>query len=89
MQLASRFITLCLLAFAAVSSSKHTRHDLTLTWEVGSPNGQPREMIRMNGQFPGPELVWDEGDDIEVCTLGNLELYTISICSTVAGLGTQ
>ena len=60
-------LILCLLVFAATTYSKHVKHNLTLTWEVGSPNGQPREMIRVNGQFPGPELVWDEGDDVEVC----------------------
>ncbi len=61
-------LILCLLAFAATTYSKHVKENLILTWEVGSPNGQPREMIQMNGQFPGPGLVWDEGDDVEVCT---------------------
>ena len=67
MQLGPHCLILCLLTVAATTCSKHIKHNLTLTWEVGSPNGQPREMIQMNGQFPGPELVWDEGDDVEVC----------------------
>lgn len=46
--------------------AKHLKHELTLTWEIGAPNGQPREVIKMNGQFPGPTFVWDEDDDIEV-----------------------
>ena len=61
-------LILYLFGFAASVISKAVKHDLVLTWEVGSPNGQPREMIRMNGQFPGPELVWDEEDDVEVST---------------------
>lgn len=66
MQSGPCYLILCVLAFVANVCSKHVKQNLTLTWEVGSPNGRPREMIQMNGQFPGPELVWDEGDDIEV-----------------------
>ena len=68
MQPAPCCLLLCILALAATSCSKYVKHNLTLTWEVGSPNGQPREIIHMNGRFPGPEFVWDEGDDVEVCT---------------------
>ena len=46
--------------------AKRAKHELTLTWELAAPNGQPRELIKVNGQFPGPTLVWDEDDDVEV-----------------------
>ena len=39
---------------------------LTVTWEMDDPNGQPRNVIKTNGQFPGPTLVFDEGDEVEV-----------------------
>jgi FtsP/CotA-like multicopper oxidase with cupredoxin domain len=53
-------------AMTAIVSGKVVKHEMTLTWEVGAPNGQAREMVKMNGQFPGPSLIWDEDDDIEV-----------------------
>ena len=58
-------IALCALAAGEVAA-KVVREELTLTWGLGAPNGQPREMIFMNGQFPGPTFVWDEDDDVEV-----------------------
>lgn len=54
-------LALCLTAQAA-----HVTHTLTLTWETGAPDGQSREMIFTNGQFPAPALTFDEGDDVEV-----------------------
>lgn len=36
-----------------------------LTWEKGAPDGFERDMIYMNGQFPGPPLIVNEGDDVE------------------------
>lgn len=39
---------------------------LRFTWDKGAPNGQSREMIYTNGQFPGPSLLLDEDDDVEV-----------------------
>ncbi|KAH8695156.1 conidial pigment biosynthesis oxidase Arb2/brown2 [Talaromyces proteolyticus] len=55
-----------LLRDIVLVAGKHVRHEMTLTWELGAPNGQVREMIKMNGQFPGPTFVWDEDDDVEV-----------------------
>jgi hypothetical protein len=40
---------------------------LTLTWEKGAPDGFERYQIYMNGEFPGPKLELNEGDDVEVC----------------------
>jgi FtsP/CotA-like multicopper oxidase with cupredoxin domain len=39
---------------------------VTLTWETGAPDGFERKMIFTNGQFPGPLLSIEEGDNVEV-----------------------
>jgi hypothetical protein len=39
---------------------------IKLTWEKGAPDGFERDMIFMNGQFPGPALIIEEGDNVEV-----------------------
>ncbi|KAE8326988.1 conidial pigment biosynthesis oxidase Arb2/brown2 [Aspergillus sergii] len=58
---------LLLAAFAFLGvHSKLVREEIVLTWDEGAPNGQARDMIKMNGGFPGPKFYWDEGDDIEV-----------------------
>jgi hypothetical protein len=44
---------------------------VTLTWTKGSPDGFEREMIFVNGQSPGPALILDEGDDVEVGSIVN------------------
>lgn len=45
---------------------KAVRKTLDLTWQVGNPNGNDRPMTFVNGQFPGPDLVFDEDDDVRV-----------------------
>jgi FtsP/CotA-like multicopper oxidase with cupredoxin domain len=67
-----------LLALAAPSLlplalAKQVQFELNLTWQKGAPNGNVRDMIFMNDQFPGPELRLDQGDDVEVCTKTGLE----------------
>ncbi|KAJ5524546.1 Multicopper oxidase type 2 [Penicillium frequentans] len=59
------------LAFA-----KLVQFDLDLTWEKGAPDGNVREMVFMNGQFPGPELRLDQGDDVEVIVHNHLPFNT-------------
>jgi len=49
--------------------AKQVNFDLNLTWQKGAPDGNLREMIFMNDQFPGPELRLDQGDDVEVSLL--------------------
>ena len=39
---------------------------LSFTWEEGAPDGQSRYLIYTNGAFPGPPLIFTEGDDAEV-----------------------
>lgn len=67
----------CLLLVDQVAS-KLVREEITLTWELGAPNGQVRDMIKMNGEFPGPAYVWDEYDDIEVSQMATFFHITSS-----------
>ena len=53
-------------AWLPTSHCRHVNYTFTLTWEVGAPNGNAREMIKINGNFPGPNIIADEGDIIEV-----------------------
>lgn len=39
--------------------------DLSLTWGPVAPNGHVRNGILMNGQFPGPTLELNQGDNVE------------------------
>ncbi|KAB5547348.1 laccase TilA [Coniochaeta sp. 2T2.1] len=65
-----------LLAAASLLAStcyaKTVHFSLTLTWEPAAPDGFVRNIIMMNGQFPGPELVVDQGDDVEFLVWNNL-----------------
>lgn len=62
-------ILLFVLACSRLVATKLIKEELTLTWDLASPNGQYRELIKINGQFPGPTFVWDEDDNIEVLAL--------------------
>ncbi|KAL2127638.1 hypothetical protein VTI74DRAFT_10379 [Chaetomium olivicolor] len=59
-----------LLSYATASPAsrchRHKTFDLTLTWEKYTPDGRSREMILVNGQFPGPTLELNQGDEVEV-----------------------
>lgn len=60
----------------ALASTARVSHTLRLTWEPGAPNGQPRSLIYTNGQFPGPALIWDEDDDVEVTVINDMSRNT-------------
>ena len=55
--------------FLLAVDGKLARHTLDLTWDVAAPDGNPRKMVLTNGAFPGPQLFFDENDDVEVCQL--------------------
>lgn len=60
-------LPLFLLLGPPVLAGKHEKvFDLTLTWEAYAPDGFERDMILVNGQFPGPLLELTEGDDVLV-----------------------
>ncbi|EAW14604.1 laccase abr2 [Aspergillus clavatus NRRL 1] len=68
--------TASVLGIAAIAQAAQVHFSLDLTWAVGSPNGFEREMIFVNGQFPGPALVLDEGDDVVIDVTNHLPFNT-------------
>lgn len=58
--------TILAIGLVPLAWAKNVHFDLNLTWQKGAPDGNAREMIFMNDQFPGPELRIDQGDDVEV-----------------------
>ena len=59
-------LALALLTYASPSFCKNVHFEISLTWGPGAPDGQTRNMIFTNGQFPGPQLTLDYGDNVEV-----------------------
>ncbi|KAL4927515.1 multicopper oxidase [Aspergillus undulatus] len=60
-----------------LSHAKRVFEVLELTWESGAPNGgERRDMIYTNGEYPGPDLLWDEDDDVEVIVINNTPFNT-------------
>ncbi|KAK4466554.1 multicopper oxidase [Cladorrhinum samala] len=58
-------------------AGRHVRREtLRLSWRKGAPNGQTREMIFVNGQFPGPSLIFDEDDDVEITVYNDMPRNT-------------
>lgn len=69
------------LAFASASilpdcDGKPRLFELTLTWEKGAPDGFERDMVFINGQFPGPTLEMNQGDDVEILVHNQLPFNT-------------
>lgn len=54
------------LLYAAVAFAANHHYTLELTWDVGEPDGHEREMIFINGDYPGPLLEAQQGDWMEV-----------------------
>jgi FtsP/CotA-like multicopper oxidase with cupredoxin domain len=53
-------------ASALVKQPLTKQFELNLTWGTRAPDGVERQQILVNGQFPGPPLIIDEGDEVEV-----------------------
>lgn len=57
------------VAFAIPTHLKRSagpvKFEIDLTWETNALDGVPRQMILMNGQFPGPPLQLVQGDEVE------------------------
>jgi FtsP/CotA-like multicopper oxidase with cupredoxin domain len=57
------------LYFTAAALARTTHFKIELTWGKGAPDGHERDMIFINGQYPGPLLELQQGDwvEMEVC----------------------
>lgn len=62
------FISIC-LAIACYAHAATQNFRLELTWAKGAPDGYERDMIFINGQYPGPLLEIQQGNwvEVEVC----------------------
>jgi hypothetical protein len=56
-----------LVELISLVQAAQVQFSLDLTWQRGAPNGVERDMIFINDQFPGPALIFDEGDEVTVC----------------------
>ncbi|KDN33749.1 hypothetical protein RSAG8_13162, partial [Rhizoctonia solani AG-8 WAC10335] len=54
--------------FPAVQAALR-QHTLTITNGTNNADGITRSSWLINGQTPGPHLVWDEGDDVSVTVI--------------------
>lgn len=61
-------------ASTVLASSCHFK--LELTWGKGAPDGFERDMIFINGQFPGPLLDIQQHDWVEIEVVNKLPFNT-------------
>ncbi|KAH7135775.1 putative laccase TilA [Dendryphion nanum] len=69
-------LTACLLGCATLAFAHTSKFTLELTWKVGSPDGFARDMIFINGQFPGPILEINQDDWVEITVVNKLPFNT-------------
>ncbi|KAJ5347482.1 Multicopper oxidase type 2 [Penicillium brevicompactum] len=67
-----------LAAASALQKPPIKQFELDLTWSKRAVDGVEREQILVNGQFPGPALILDEGDDVEV-TVNNFLSFNTTV----------
>lgn len=65
------FLTLC-FSLAAVTLASQCNFKLELTVGRGSPDGYERDMIFINGQYPGPLLEINQDDWVEIEVVNNM-----------------
>lgn len=54
------------------------KFELNLTWASWAADGVAREQFLVNGQYPGPPLIMDEGDNVEV-TVNNFTPFNTTV----------
>lgn len=54
------------------NTGKTVKYHLEITNGTGSPDGFERPMMLINGQYPGPTIVADWGDDLEITVSSKL-----------------
>lgn len=55
------------------TTGKTVKYHLDITNSTGAPDGFERPMMLINGQFPGPTIVADWGDYLEITVTNHLE----------------
>ena len=64
------------LCFSVSARAGTSRFVLDLQWKKGAPDGVTREMVYINGQFPGPTLIIQQGDSVEITVNNHLPANT-------------
>ena len=54
-------------------------YHLTITNTTMAPDGHPREVFAINGQYPGPTIIGDWGDTLQITVTNNLQNNGTSI----------
>jgi FtsP/CotA-like multicopper oxidase with cupredoxin domain len=54
-------------------TGKTVYYSLNITNQTMSPDGTPRDMLVINGQYPGPTLVADWGDTLEIDVTNSMQ----------------
>ncbi|KAJ5367664.1 Multicopper oxidase type 2 [Penicillium brevicompactum] len=67
-----------LAAASALEKPPIKQFELDITWSKRAVDGVDREQVLVNGQFPGPALIFDEGDDVEV-TVNNFLPFNTTV----------
>ncbi|KAK7179955.1 multicopper oxidase [Paraphaeosphaeria sporulosa] len=62
--------------FLAAYAAAESYYTLELTWTKGSPDGFERDMILINGQFPGPHIELEQGDWAEITVINKMPFNT-------------
>ena len=63
-------------SLVAVALASTCNFKLEMTWEKGAPDGYDRDMIFINGQYPGPLLEIQQGDWVEIEVVNNMPFNT-------------
>lgn len=64
-------LTLC-FSFVVIAIAGQFHFKLELTFKPGSPDGYERDMIFINGQYPGPLLEIQQDDWVEIEVLNSM-----------------
>lgn len=54
------------LAAGSLVNAATRQFSIEASWATGAPDGFERQVILVNGTSPGPALIVDQGDDVEV-----------------------
>jgi iron transport multicopper oxidase len=68
-----------LAIWASIASSAIIYHSWTICWKRQAPDGYPRPVITVNGQWPPPMIIADVGDTIVVDIANHLGNQSTSI----------
>lgn len=64
------------ISFIFYSECATRKFSLTYTYEDAVPDGYPRNLIKVNGLFPAPEIIVNKGDTIRVTVTNNFPIDT-------------